>query len=1002
LAEQQRELTAALAWADSRKRVLVQADRHLAILDVHSGNLVGPIHEVGFAPAVPPRLVDGETPLALLPRAEGPPGNANPLDLVAVSLTTAKILWERPLGSWMAPRTTIGGRIQSPGWPVIAQLKPNGPVEVLVPFCEAGHVGIEVVGLDGQARWRRTLGNSLWGKAADVMEIQLGTGPDLDGDGFREVFAISRSRLEHNQIYLFVDALSGADGRTLWWWHIPNGVPSPPFPQDAPLRPLRWWQAEADGFAQLVVADWRGTYVLSSGRGQLAHMLPGLTTPWTGDLNGDGIADLVAAREPSPLGGPSTLFAFRGSPPELWRWLGKWTPAPDYDGDGVGDLLQDHATYRSCISGKEGRFLWRSRDVVSNQGFISPELPMGDFDGDGIPDLLCYGLGGQFPPLVALSGSTGKVLWSADFRTQSGGFIYFRSLDVRDLDGDGRPEIVVYCDRDVGGFGTTRRERLLLVLSGQTGKEKWQQPLSEPLDWVLNIEYSSPAVCAQLAGKAHEDVLVWAISPDRKRELRAYDGQQGRLLWAVQIEQEPLQTVATRPIVAVVGQLDGEPSVVVVREVDGQMDPKRNGTEMTVLCGRDGTVRWTTLLPRRQVNMSIPTEPPPLFLRLADGRSGVGLLTQAPAGCQFMLVDGRGQITGAVPVDKPTMAPDALSKVLRRIDRDGRQTMLRIYKGKVLATEQAFARELWTWPLPGGAGEITGTLPAADGQPGLVAVHAGSEVHFLDMATGVERWRCAGPVAPTREVQATLLSSADSHDPPRVIFRLNTVTVCRVALAVDSHDACLPPAETPHSFEAQPHDPRLFRTLPWVLPVYVGQFSLVLIVVALLGLGPLPLVAAVWRRSWKLALLSILGFGLLVLLAWILDVDPTVFASSGWQEQLLVTLLIAPMIMAPAVVFVAVMVRALHRGAWRKLGLWLGLSMAAAAVLGALWLWRDARSLGAEQHYQWGGWYVIWLMGAYIIGVLLAAGWLLRRIWQLVQWGRRRLFSRKELAHTGA
>lgn len=160
-----------------------------------------------------------------------------------------------------------------------------------------------------------------------------------------------------------------------------------------------------------------------------------------GDLNGDGVAD-VLARWPS---GALTLLTVDDGHFGSWRTIGAgWNVMDlilltgDLDGDHVGDVLARRRTDQALV-------LYRGRgDGTINQGLVIPGLrgttrivSIGDANGDGINDLhaiypdgsLCFHAGqrgGRFANCVRVGSGWGDVT-----RLLSGG----------DVNGDGRADM---------------------------------------------------------------------------------------------------------------------------------------------------------------------------------------------------------------------------------------------------------------------------------------------------------------------------------------------------------------------------------------------------------------------------------------------------------------------------------------------------------------------------------------------------------------------------------
>jgi outer membrane protein assembly factor BamB/tRNA A-37 threonylcarbamoyl transferase component Bud32 len=573
-------------------------------------------------------------------------------DVVVVSLQTGKILWRRRIeAEWGAYK---GPRDEPANWPIVVDLDGDGRPEVIVPhggtpYFSAGwpwrEAGLAVLnGADGQPRWHVTR------KTIDTQFHRFIVGPDIDGDGHRDVFVASlgSSGSEGTEkLTLFVDALSGKDGHTLWLCSQPL--------QDSPsvdgwgISPLLWWQTGDDGWPQLLVPyspsqRTAALYILSAGTGQLAHVGMDLRNPQVADLDGDGTPDLVAYRPKyyetaSKSGGD--LYGLRGTQPEFWRKLGSgWRTLGDLNGDGVPDLVQLSQDKIQAVSGKDGKLLWQATGHDHYQPILFPPL-LRDYDGDGIPDvlLLCgssgpppYGIPPRAMPLLKLlSGRDGHVLWTSDCKLYE--WVDVPILECRDLDGDGRPEILIAaagCWDSPASFQSpaANLQLRLVAVSGQTGATRWQQPLSV-YDWtwgdggwgnVSRKTWSSGHFSgalylpdgivrsptriqpgfADLNGDGILDLIVPATTSSTTSELRALNGRDGKILW-----QRPLAPrennyyLVTEFPVPAIGDLDGDGKLEVVildYALKPDADPKTADSKICkvlALNGADGTVKWS-------------------------------------------------------------------------------------------------------------------------------------------------------------------------------------------------------------------------------------------------------------------------------------------------------------------------------------------------------------------------------------------------------------------------
>jgi len=502
---------AGVMTVDGRAVVICAADTRLVSLDLHSGKRAWDDRDVGLRAIRAPQLADldnnGRAEILLLGE-----DRQDQLVLMALTSSGAAPIWQKTLSEdWPTWKDSYEYRLRDPAiirWPLLVDLDGDDQPEVIVPAFPkqmdglSRWGGLEVLdAASGQSRWRRRLRafhNPALGRDPFI------AGPDLDGDGCRELFVATAVDAYGIAGVPFVDALSGKDGHTLWWSALWRGT------SIFSAQRLQWWQLGPDAWPQLVVSTAGTNDVVSVGNGRTTHTLSG-RDPQIADLDGDGIKDLCAldsdtSRHSSPGDDHGKLFAIRGMLPEAWRRLGDWQPAEDLDADGIADLVNGNIggsfhkpRRRTAVSGRDGRLLWQSTTqfrVISgrvgpgghpgsngdNRARLFedphlrkvPPLPHGDLDGDGTPDVLEFGSGLEYEystpngpqsssignvfegPLLAFSGKTGRQLWvtdkddlwPAEDRKANRRLSQFRfrvfpeQLECRDLDGDGDPEVV--------------------------------------------------------------------------------------------------------------------------------------------------------------------------------------------------------------------------------------------------------------------------------------------------------------------------------------------------------------------------------------------------------------------------------------------------------------------------------------------------------------------------------------------------------------------------------
>lgn len=269
---------------------------------------------------------------------------------------------------------------------------------------------------------------------------------DLDGDGRPEILFVGSPEKDSSQLLVVV--LRG-DGRPLRGWPQPTGMAYPSGPVVGDV--------DGDGKAEVVVTD--GTRVaVWDARGKLKYARPAeipggpadlhdTSEAALADLDGDGRLELVfavwgprvfavrLAGAPAPLSGfPLVLEGVFGASPAV----------ADLDGDGREEVVIANES-GSCYFIRwrpEGVEVVRARDGSGAPLAISSRssAAIADLDGDGALSVV---LGSYEGHLVALD-ATGRERWRYTVVARGWGLStnIHSSPALVDLDGDGRREAV--------------------------------------------------------------------------------------------------------------------------------------------------------------------------------------------------------------------------------------------------------------------------------------------------------------------------------------------------------------------------------------------------------------------------------------------------------------------------------------------------------------------------------------------------------------------------------
>ena len=337
---------------------------------------------------------------------------------------------------------------------------------------------------------------------------------DVDGDGKGDVYVGARAGVFGlTQLVGYGDVFSGRTGERLYQLAGEDDPEGDAFG----VKACRVADIDGDGVSEIAIkgepmSSWQSYVKLFSGRtGSLIRTWGAVQLGFDpGDLDGDGNREMVLARGTStavvPLEEGGLSFECSGEPIAL---------TGDLDRDGVRDLLTDpgrtldHRRSSGVAvvrSGKDGRVLLQIPDPVKDSA-IHRLTSAGDMDGDGFIDPVATFYDGlrdrwRSPAdepkfrLVILSGKDGSVL--RDVWEEFGGVGDLHDIrDLQDMNGDGKSDL--FLARFLKDLAPKSRAR---IYSGADGSVLFEMTSS---DWSFGV---SACNAGDLDGDGRPELLV--------------------------------------------------------------------------------------------------------------------------------------------------------------------------------------------------------------------------------------------------------------------------------------------------------------------------------------------------------------------------------------------------------------------------------------------------------------------------------------------------------------
>lgn len=1017
------------------QRIAILAGEKLVWIDPSTGKLFEEPLSLGLRCGMEPQWAecdgDGIPDLVMLVEAPPVPPATLPQPQIAVWSTAKKqLLWERKCSAeW--PHTSTW-TTSTAAWPIVTDLDGDGKSEVIAPDHQSstGILSFNANGIPwGMIKaWAGDTGAELWSRRLVSMERQIDSvtsGPDIDGDGHCEIFAAT---LVGQKCLLYVDALSGKTGESLWTSEQDPKI-NESISSRLDLLRLQWWHCGSQMSPQLLVhiistrfggdREQEMLCALDAKSGKLKHTGAQIAEATPVDLDHDGCQELLlfTSKSPNARDWGGKLHAIRGVGEEPWRKLATLGEAvSDLDGDEVDDLVRVDQKL-IATSGRTGKRLWtrelnkqlyenRFRSLVpSRRGHRSQSEVQADLDGDGSNDLLAWGhgAGGKLvAPFHAISGKTGRVLWnSKSLKCQT--MVTVLAAESHNLQGKQERDVLILASLDFGypersSFSSHESQLWLFALSGKDGSLRWATPMSTaygktpgnamPLQ-LAGISLSLSV--GDLNGDGVKDVLAPGLTPDGTQLATvALDGRQGTVLWRRAFPSGSLKNLGIGSWIAPTicdPQGDGHADVAIVEYISkvGSNNPMSTRQQVLLVEGSTGDPKWSWQCENDFAYWSLVSGfgmadlmRPVVFQRTAKEQM-IGVLNPGQL-CQMVLLDANG-VAQTKAVALQSMATGIWATDL---EKDGIDEILFSSDSVLMACRLTdLDHPLWSKPL-GETGQypIINIYAGSNGQKtpwiALGTPPTNNSVLGVDAATGKTLWTCPGPSLRDSDgvyhvASAVSLLGGKGTETPFVYYAYDSVARCRQGVS-------LSPASTTPSGDASSKMPnvtkvvrqadwRWKRDLPWLPSSSSWKEIQQLVGWGLLFAVTLVVVPAAY--FYRLVTRRRFSLRTLMLLSvvvglFLASLQTTLPAVNDFQG--VANRIFMGMAFSPVVIGVAFLAMGVWQRQWRRLGVWLSIAFATTVVAAAFGIITDLRKMPmlVEESYDWSGLPWIAITGFYL------------------------------------